>query len=198
MPRTTESTSRALARRGQPPGKTVLLGEVERRSGTRVSACFQCHKCSAGCPVGDDADFRSSQLLRLLHLGADDEVLGSRAIWLCSSCQACTSRCPMGIDVGKVMDTLRILAVEHQTPLGTTRDSKFARAFLASVRRHGRVFELGMLTAYKLSTLTLFEDLDKGLKMARAGKLRFWPSRIKGTGDVRKVFRRARTEEKAR
>lgn len=188
----------ALDRRGQQPADAALLREVERRSGSAVSACLQCHKCSAGCPVGDDADFRSSQLLRLLHLGADREVLGSRAIWLCSSCQACTSRCPMGIDVAGVMDTLRILAVERQTPLATTRDVKFSRAFLASVRRHGRVFELGMLAAYKLSTLTLFEDLDKGWKMAKSGKLRFWPNRSQGVGDVRKVFRRARSMEGSR
>jgi heterodisulfide reductase subunit C len=197
MPRTTESTAKAQSRNRDSSGGTGLLGLVERRSGAAVSACLQCHKCSSGCPVGDDADFRSSQVLRLLHLGADDEVLASRAIWLCSSCQGCSSRCPMGIDVARVMDTLRILAVERQSPLATTRDRKFARAFLESVRRHGRVFELGMLTAYKLSTLTLLDDLDKGMKMALAGKLRFWPSRSRSVREVRDLFRRARTEEKA-
>jgi heterodisulfide reductase subunit C2 len=198
MPPTTESMSKASVRHGQPLGGTALLREVERRSGATVSACFQCHKCSSGCPVGDDADFRSSQVLRLLHLGAGEEVLASRAIWLCSSCQACTARCPMGIDVASVMDTLRILAVERRAPLATTRDRTFARAFLASVRRHGRVFELGMLTAYKLSTLTFFHDLDKGLKMALTGKLRFWPRRSGSVREVRRVFGRARAEEKAR
>ena len=34
-----------------------LCGEVEHRSGTAVSACFQCHKCSTGCPIGPDMDF---------------------------------------------------------------------------------------------------------------------------------------------
>jgi heterodisulfide reductase subunit C2 len=198
MTRTTEPLSKAPVSQVQPLGGMALLHEVERRSGSAVSACFQCHKCSSGCPVGDDADFRSSQLLRLLHLGADDEVLASRTIWLCSSCQACTARCPMGIDVARVIDTLRILAVERRAPLATTHDRKFARAFLESVWRHGRVFELGMLTAYKLSTLTLFDDLDKAMKLALAGKLRFWPSRSRNVREVRKLFGRARTEEKTR
>jgi heterodisulfide reductase subunit C2 len=198
MPRTNETTSKALFCDGKVPSGTELLAEVERRSGAAVRACLQCHRCSGGCPVGDDADLRSSQVLRLLHLGADDEVLTCRAIWLCSSCQACTARCPMGIDVARVIDTLRILAIERRAPLATTRDREFARAFLGSIYRHGRVFELGMLTAYKLSTLTLFRDLDKGLKMALTGKLRLWPKRNRSVREVREVFRRARAEEKAK
>jgi heterodisulfide reductase subunit C2 len=198
MPRTTESTPKALCCDGVPFGRGELLGEVQRRGGVAVSACLQCHKCSSGCPVGDDADLRASQVLRLLQFGADAEVLASRAIWLCASCQACTARCPMGIDVARVMDTLRILAVERRAPLATTRDKLFARAFLASVRHHGRVFELGMLTAYKLTTLTLLQDLDKGLRMALVRKLRFWPSRSASVRELRQVFRRARSQEKAR
>ena len=40
-------------------------------------------------------DFLPSQIMRLVHLGAENEVLGSQAIWLCASCEACTTRCPM-------------------------------------------------------------------------------------------------------
>jgi heterodisulfide reductase subunit C2 len=198
MPRSPESTSIAISRGREPLGSRDLLAEVQRRGGVAVSACLQCHKCASGCPVGDDADFRSSQVLRLLQLGGGVEVLACRAIWLCASCQACTARCPMGIDVARVMDTLRILAVELRVPLAITRDKKFAGAFLASVRRHGRVFELGMLTAYKIATLTLLRDLDKGLRMAFARKLRLWPSHRRSARNMPEVFRRARTEENAR
>ena len=55
----------------------TFLREVERRTGTPVSACFQCHKCSTGCPISPEMDFRSSQIIRLIHLGEEDEVLGS-------------------------------------------------------------------------------------------------------------------------
>ena len=88
--------------------------EVESRSGTPVSVCFQCHKCSTGCPIGPEMDLLPSQVMRLVHLGLDDEVLASRAIWLCASCEACTTRCPMEIDIAAVMDALRILAVERK------------------------------------------------------------------------------------
>src|SRR5512135_3349627 len=72
----------------------TLVEEVQQRSGTSPGACFQCHKCSTGCPIGPDMDFLPSQVMRLVHLGLEGEVLGSRAIWLCASCEACTTRCP--------------------------------------------------------------------------------------------------------
>ena len=96
----------------------TLLREVERRSGAPVSACLQCHKCSSGCPVAPDMDLLPSQIMRLIHLGARDEVLESEAIWACASCEACTARCPMGIDVAAVMDALRMTAVEAQGGVG--------------------------------------------------------------------------------
>jgi heterodisulfide reductase subunit C len=172
-----------------------LLEEVRRRSGTDVGACFQCHKCSTGCPVGPEADFLPSQILRLVHLGAEDEVLGSRAIWLCASCGACTARCPMAIDIAGVMDALRILAIDRRTALPSARGKQFHRCFLGSVRRHGRVYEMGMMTAYKLRTFDLLSDVDKVPRMLAQGKLAMLPSRSGGVGEVRESFRRAEQED---
>ena len=175
-----------------------FLREVERRSGTQASACLQCHKCSNGCPVGPSADLKSSQVMRLIHLGAEEAVLESEAIWLCASCEACSTRCPMAIDVAGVMDTLRMMAVERGARLSTTRDKKFGRSFLGSVRRHGRVFELEMLMTYKLRTFDLFGDLDKAPRMFSKRKLRLFPKRSRSVGQVRRIFRQARREEQQR
>lgn len=172
-----------------------LLDEVRRRSGTEPGACFQCHKCSTGCPAGPDMDFLPSQVLRLIHLGAEEEALGSRAIWLCASCEACTARCPMEIDVAGVMDALRIMAVDRRTALPDARGKRFNRCFLGSVRRHGRVYEMGMMAAYKLSTFDLFTDVGKVPRMLAQGKLAILPNRSGGVGQVREIFRRAEEEE---
>ena len=174
----------------------TLLDEVQRRSGAQVSACYQCHKCSSGCPVAEEMDWLSSQLMRLIHLGAEDVVLGSKAIWLCASCQACTTRCPMDIDIARVMDTLRIMAIERRARLATKRDTKFGRSFLGSVRRHGRAFELELLLAYKVRALDLFADLDKAPRMLAKRKLKLFPSRSQSVREVRRTFRRASREEK--
>ena len=175
-----------------------LLEEVQRRSGTAPGACFQCHKCSTGCPIGPDMDILPSQIMRLVHLGAENEVLGSHAIWLCASCEACTTRCPMGIDIAGVMDALRMMAVERKASLPDARGEQFNRSFLNSVRHHGRVFELGMMIGYKLRSRSFFADADKAPQMLKKGKLSLLPKRSGSVGEVRQVFRKADEEEKKR
>jgi heterodisulfide reductase subunit C2 len=175
---------------------TNLAGEIQRRSGTNTLACFQCHKCSTGCPIGPDMDLLPSQIMRLVHLGAESEVLESRAIWLCASCEACTTRCPQGIDIAGVMDALRILAVERKAAIPDAHEKQFNSSFLGSVRRHGRVFEAGMLAMYKLRTGDLFSDVGKVPQMLAKGKLSFFPHSSGKTKEVRDVFKRAEEEEK--
>jgi len=175
---------------------TSLLEEVERRSGSPVSACFQCHKCSTGCPIAPEMDWLSSQIMRLVHLGEEQAVLESRAIWLCASCEACTTRCPMGIDVAAVMDALRMIAVERKVAIPDARGEKFNRSFLRSVRRHGRVFELGMMAAYKLRSGDLFSDVDKFPQMLAKGKISLLPKRSGEAKRLREIFRRAEEEER--
>jgi heterodisulfide reductase subunit C len=140
-------------------------------------------------------DVLSSQIMRLIHLGAKDEVLSSQAIWLCASCEACTTRCPMGIDIAGVMDALRMMAVESKASLGDARGEQFNRSFLGSVRRHGRVYELGMMLAYKLRSRDLLADADKTPQMLAKGKLSLLPKRSGAAGEVKEVFRRAEKEE---
>ena len=174
---------------------TALLREVESRSGTRVGACYQCHKCSTGCPIGPEMDLLSSQIMRMIHLGEEAELLASRAIWLCASCEACSTRCPQGIDIAAVMDTLRIMAVERKLAPADARAKHFNRSFLSSVRRNGRVFEAGMMAFYKLRSGDWFGDVEKVPKMLAKGKLTLLPKRSGAAKEVREVFRRAEEEE---
>jgi heterodisulfide reductase subunit C len=177
------------------PTADDFLQEVQHRAGTPVSACYQCHKCTTGCPMGPEMDFLPSQVMRLVHLGAEAEVLGSQAIWLCASCEACTTRCPMEIDVAAVMDALRIMAIDRKVSLPDAHGKQFNRSFLGSVRRHGRVFEAGMMTFYKLRTLDLFSDVGKVPQMLAKGKLALLPHRSGSAPEVREIFRRASEEE---
>ncbi|MEW6720112.1 MAG: 4Fe-4S dicluster domain-containing protein [Thermodesulfobacteriota bacterium] len=172
----------------------ALLEEIRRRGGTDPGACFQCHKCSTGCPAGPDMDYLPSQVMRLAQLGAEEELLGSRAIWLCASCEACTARCPMGIDVAAAMDALRIMAVDRGAALPDDRGKQFNRCFLSSVRRHGRVYEMGMMAAFKMRTFDLFTDAEKVPGMLAQGKLSILPNRSGGARQVREIFRRAEEE----
>jgi heterodisulfide reductase subunit C2 len=172
-----------------------LLAEVQTRSGAAVSACLQCHKCSTGCPIGPEMDYLPSQVMRLIHLGAEQEVLRSRAIQICASCAACTTRCPMGIDIAGVMDTLRILAIDRHVRVPDAHAQQFNSSFLGSVWLFARTFDMGMLGVYKLRSGDLFSDMNKVPQMFLKGKLALVPPRVGSARDVRTIFQRAEEED---
>jgi heterodisulfide reductase subunit C len=167
---------------------TSFLEAVDAKSGESVSRCYQCRKCTNGCPLAFAMDVMPNQVMRMVQLGLEDEVLGSKTVWLCASCQTCTTRCPNDIDIAHVMDTLRQLSRQRGIPASEPGVVKFHDAFLDSVRRHGRVFELGMVGRYKLATMDLFSDTKMAWEMLKRGKLSFLPAGIKGKREVRAMF----------
>lgn len=91
-----------------------LVKKVEDLSGQNIFSCYQCGKCSAGCPITSAMDILPAQIIRFVQLGEVDEVMNSRTIWLCASCLTCATRCPKGIDVAKVMETLRVISLRDK------------------------------------------------------------------------------------
>src|SRR5512133_3395107 len=92
----------------------TLAGRIEEATGVKLARCYQCGKCAAGCPMGDQMDLAPCQSLRMLQFGfpeLDKKVLQSEAIWLCLSCETCHTRCPQEVDLPAVMDFLRREAV---------------------------------------------------------------------------------------
>jgi len=170
----------------------AFLTAVEDRSGEPVSRCYQCRKCTNGCPVSFAMDVMPNQVMRMVQLGLRDELLESKTIWLCSSCQTCTTRCPNDIDIAHVMDSLRQLSRETGVAAAEDKVVKFHDAFLNSIRRHGRLFELGMVGFYKLAARDFFGDTKVGWGMFKRGKLKLWPTGIKGKGEVRRMFDKQR------
>jgi heterodisulfide reductase subunit C len=46
-----------------------FLNLVAERSGQPIASCYQCHKCTAGCPTAYAMDFGPAQVVRLIQLG---------------------------------------------------------------------------------------------------------------------------------
>ena len=90
-----------------------FVGQIEDISGESLLACNQCGKCSAGCPVAFSMDILPNQVIRLAQLGIE-EVLECQTIWTCAACLTCVSRCPKGIDLPRVMEALRLVAMERK------------------------------------------------------------------------------------
>jgi len=182
--------------------------EVERAGGGAVAECYQCGKCSAGCPVAAFMDLLPHQVVRCVQLGIRDEVLKSRTIWVCASCQTCTTRCPKEFEIARLMDILREISLREGTVAVTEKDKlRFHRAFLKSVEHHGRVFELGLTQSFMMKTAAkqaikdprvLMQDAMMGKGMLFANKLRFLPDTIKGKRHIKRMFERIRQREKAR
>lgn len=153
-----------------------------------VQDCFQCQKCSAGCPVAPEMDYTPNQVMQMVSLGMKERLLACKTIWVCASCYTCSTRCPNQIDIAGVMDWLRQTAQKESVALSEKEVSCFHAAFLDSVRSHGRVHELSMLARYKMKTRKYFEDMKLGWKMFTRGKLRILPSNIKGRKEVAGLF----------
>lgn len=94
--------------------RSDLVRRVEEISGQDLLACYQCGECSAGCPVAFAMDLLPSQVIRLVQLGQVEEALDSETIWFCAACQTCYSRCPKGVDLSRIMEALREIALQER------------------------------------------------------------------------------------
>jgi len=106
--------------------KSKFLDKVEELSGENIYACYQCGKCSAGCPSISEMDISPNEIIRLVQLGEEKEVLNSKTIWICASCFTCVTRCPKGVDLAKIMESLRQITlrknVDYVNPLSISKE----------------------------------------------------------------------------
>lgn len=180
--------------------KTDALGDLhavlKENTGVDVLKCYQCGKCSAGCPLSAEMDYTPSYLMRMLQTGdpaLEAKVLGSLTIWLCLSCEMCYSRCPMSIEIPKIMDFLREKSLnEKKTNPKAKKIIAFHRAFLNSIEQTGRLYEMGLIIDYKSKVLNLFQDIGLAPSLFAKGKLHILPERIKGMKAMSSIFTKTR------
>jgi heterodisulfide reductase subunit C len=113
-------------------------------------------------------------------------------MWICASCQTCSVRCPEEIDIAKIMDSLRKLALEAKIPVGEEKVVKFDEIFLDSIRKRGRVHELELVMRYNLALLQPFKDAHLGPVMLARRKLRILGHKIKEVGKIKEIFQKSK------
>jgi heterodisulfide reductase subunit C len=155
-----------------------LAETVGRGCGANVCKCYQCKKCSTGCPVAAYAEMHPAQIMRAIQLGQVDLALDDKFIWLCTGCQTCTTRCPQGIDVAAVMDELKIIARrEDRIPAGAAL-ADVLRLNADSIKRWGRLYEVELMTRAMLNRpRDMAGYVPIGRKMMAKRKIRLLPER---------------------
>lgn len=172
----------------------TLTGHVREETGESAFDCYQCGKCTAGCPLASEMDYSPNQILRLLQLGLpemEEEVLKAFSIWLCLTCETCAARCPQDVDLPKIMEYLRQESLRRGLVHPKAREIlAFHQSFLDSIRKNGRLHEVGLISSYKMKTMHLFQDVLVAPKLMARGKLKLMPHSIEGREQIKKIFER--------
>ena len=168
--------------------------ELLEHADVKVTHCYQCGKCTAGCPLAEEMDYPPSLVMRLLQTGnpeLEEKVLRSFSIWVCLTCEMCFARCPMSIDIPKMMDYLREKAIhEKKTNPKAKEIIAFHKSFLDSIKYTGRLYEIGLFAGYKSRTLKILDDLSLVPKMMKRGKLNILPEMIHDRSGIAAIFRK--------
>jgi len=172
--------------------KPELTKQVAEATGVDVAKCYQCGKCTAGCPMARHMDLSPNQVMRLVQIGdkaSAEELLRSTALWCCAGCLTCTQRCPRELDPAAVMDALREMAwTQGLAPARARKIRAFHEAFLKTVEFGGRMGEVPLVARYKLMSGDLFSDVPLAPRMLAKGKLPLRPHMIRGRSEVKKIF----------
>ena len=167
---------------------------LQEVSGVDINVCYQCRKCTSGCPVAYAMDYTPVQILHAACLGLKDLALRSTTIWLCAGCETCVTRCPQDVDLPQVMDSLKAIAVRWGVKPGEPEVASFYRSSLQNIRLFGRLYELGLVGQLKLATRQFRKDLTLGVEMLKKRKLRLMPD-LATMGRTRRIFSRVRKLE---
>ena len=170
-----------------------FLEEVNKRiDGVPIQRCYHCRKCTAGCPLAFAMEYNLDKVVRMIQMERRDEVLKSATIWLCVSCETCITRCPNEVDIARMMDVLREMAIESGVGAKEKNILKLHESFLAGIKMSGRINEPLLIAGYKLKSGDLFSDLAMGMDMFFKGKLALISPGTKDMGTVRNIFKKTK------
>jgi len=176
-----------------------FLEQIEAQGPFQAGACFQCRKCTNGCPVTFAMDIYPDEVIRLVILGQRETVLACQTIWVCAACETCTTRCPNDVRIAELMDCLKEMALKEGLASPQPRITALHQTFLSNIKKRGRLFETTLLPVYLLNSGQLLDkwhsgtwryDLKLGRQMLAKGRLPLRPKSIDGIKEVREILDR--------
>jgi len=174
---------------------------VEGYGPFQTEACFQCKKCTNGCPVTFAMDIYPDEVVRRVILGQRESVLRCNTIWVCAGCATCTTRCPNQVKIAELMDCLKEMALKANIPCPQPQILSLHENFLNNIKNRGRVAETAFLTTYmiqsgqlaqKIKDGTWFAEAKKGWELFSKGRSPLFVPKTKEREAVRRMLTRSR------
>jgi heterodisulfide reductase subunit C len=191
----------------RPELSETLIQEVMARSGQNLLACYQCRRCAAGCPVGQETGVTPDRLIRMILFGEKEEALNNLLVWKCVACYTCGTRCPNNIQTARINETLKQISKEaHVEPL-LPKVSTFHDAFLRSTSHFGRLNELEFIGLYEVQNAKrelkhggrlkavaaeMKTQAKLGLSMLRKKRMHFRLDKIKRLSEIKRLYKKAK------
>jgi len=184
-----------------------LADEIMERSGQNLLACYQCRRCAAGCPVGDETEgVTPDRLIRMILLGEKDEALNNLLIWKCVACYTCGTRCPNNIHTARITETLKQMTKESHIEPRNPKVAAFHDAFLRSTAHFGRVNELEFMGIYEMRTIRselkrgglkaiveeMMNQMKLGLAMMKNKRMHFGLDKVKGLSEIKAMYKKSK------
>ncbi len=186
-----------------------LIQEVMDRSGQNLLACYQCRRCAAGCPVGDETGVTPDRLIRTIIFGDREKALNNLLVWKCVACYTCGTRCPNNIQTARINETLKEMSKEaHLEPL-LPKVAAFHDAFMRSASHFGRINELEFMGLYELQNAkrevkngggwkAVADEMRGNAKLAismmKKKRLHYRLHKIKNLSEIKRLFKKAKNE----
>jgi len=171
-----------------------FLAAVNKKSGNNILDCYQCGKCVSTCPVSSFMDFPPREIMQMVKLELKNETYMANSMWFCLTCAACSGRCPREIDIPRVMESIRHLAIEENVNPDNPHVKnirKFHEIFLDMVKRYGRNYELRMMAEFNIRTRNLFKDMHLAPKALLKGKIPVVHEKVKSAKAIQRMFKLA-------
>ena len=170
---------------------------IAAEAGVNLKDCYQCGKCTAGCPLAEGMDLMPREVIRYLQLGAIDKVLEAKTPWICAQCVVCSSRCPQNVDICSTMRAVR-LASKHAGKRPVPEADIFDDEFIANVRSHGVSNEQYLAAAYNLKSGHFMQDMGNATRMLKRGMVGVAFHNTEGRAEVAALVYRALEADAAR
>jgi heterodisulfide reductase subunit C len=171
------------------------IARICREAGVNTDDCYQCGKCTAGCPMSDEMDLAPRQVIRSLQLGLYRQALTAKSPWICAQCAVCSVRCPQEVRITELM-----LAVRHAAKregLRPVRETDiFDDIFVNNIRSQGRNNEVFLAGFFNLESGHLFQDVVNVPAMAARGMIGPRINHVQDKAAVRRIVDKVLKQDK--